>query len=207
METAVIFMLCIFLFCFILSTTSLISHNRVKIENTKIDNDINIDLMIEDYLAYIETVYVASPAPPAQETTAANAETTQVNSTETTAPPQENELNVPVDIMPEIPILSPIAEVSETETEIAENTTSPIGVVTPPADPTFEDYVNDPKKRKANYEGYSVYSQITPGDGSKMFTLTVSNSGGVCVLSLQVFKLVNAMGEQQIIIQSVNKSP
>ena len=58
LETAILFMLAIFSMCFLLSTLTITGHNRAKLEKIKIDNDILIDKIVEDYLLYISSVDV-----------------------------------------------------------------------------------------------------------------------------------------------------
>ena len=58
LESAVLFMVVIFSFCFLLSTLTITGHNRAKIEKAKIENDRNLDLLVEDYLAYVDKVIV-----------------------------------------------------------------------------------------------------------------------------------------------------
>ena len=53
LESAIIFMVAIFAFCLLLSSLTLTGYNQVKIEKIKAKNDLNLDLVAEDYLAYV----------------------------------------------------------------------------------------------------------------------------------------------------------
>lgn len=59
LETVIIFMVAVFSFCFLLSTLTLSSHTRVKLEKIKIASDVEVDAIVEDYLKFNQTLYTS----------------------------------------------------------------------------------------------------------------------------------------------------
>lgn len=55
LENAILFMLIIFSLCALLTSLSLIGHYQLKIEETILQNDVEIDQIGEDYLASLKT--------------------------------------------------------------------------------------------------------------------------------------------------------
>ena len=60
LEMAIIFMLVIFCFCTLLTTMTLTSRSRIKLENVFFNIDYNNDMMVEDCLVYFDYLFVAN---------------------------------------------------------------------------------------------------------------------------------------------------
>lgn len=232
LESAILFMVAIFSFCFLLSTLTISGHNRVKLEKIKMENDINLDYIVEDYLAYIEGVIVPPAETSAQETTKSPEETTKASETtktpETTKAPettaaqtkenadaQQQVDEVPVDISYEYPLLSPLSNAdggnnqSETEkpatdaeTTAAESTEETV--------PLFEQYLANQEIEKFatyDYENYSYKSEVKPRNGEFEFTLEVTHiQSNTRVLAMRVIKR-NIANFISIEVVYINKAP
>ena len=58
LEMAIIFMLVIFCFCTLLTTMTLTSRSRIKLEKVFFDMDLRTDQLVEDYMLEIERVII-----------------------------------------------------------------------------------------------------------------------------------------------------
>ncbi len=61
-ENAILFIIVIFMLCALLSSITLIAHYQFKIDNTVLENDVDLDQIGEDFIAFIE--YNAEPENP-----------------------------------------------------------------------------------------------------------------------------------------------
>lgn len=64
LESAIIFMVSIFTFCFLLSSLTLLGHSQAKINNIYIENNLECDQLGEHFISYVNAVTIQQCATP-----------------------------------------------------------------------------------------------------------------------------------------------